>query len=177
VNGQQQVAFQVPCDVVAADSVPVTATVNGVANTINVAVRSAGPGIFEYAMSDGNRRAVIIRPDGSFVSLENPAHGGETLRLLITGMGQVRPSLATNSVPVPGVDSVALGTVSVSVNNAAVSTVSGRRAPELIGIDEVTFQLPSGIPSGSDIPLSVSVAAVDNPQNPQFSNISKIPVQ
>jgi uncharacterized protein (TIGR03437 family) len=177
VSGQQQVAFQVPCDVVPSDSVPATVTVSGIAKTINVVVRSAGPGIFEYAMSDGTRRAVIIRPDGSFVSLENPAHAGETLRLLITGMGQVRPSLATNSVPIPGVDSTALGVVTVSVNNTPVATASGRRAPELIGIDEVTFQLPSGTPSGSNVPLSVSVAAVDNPQNPQSSNGSAIPVQ
>jgi uncharacterized protein (TIGR03437 family) len=128
-------------------------------------------------MSDGTRRAVVIRPDGSFVSLENPAHAGETLRLLITGMGQVRPSLATNSVPIPVVDSVTLGVITVSVNNTPVASATGRRAPELIGIDEVTFQLPSGTPAGSNIPLSLSVTAVDNPQNPQFSNGSTIPVQ
>ena len=34
---------------------------------------AASPGIFETVMSDGVRRAVVIRPDGSFVSPQNPA--------------------------------------------------------------------------------------------------------
>lgn len=177
IDGRQQVAFQVPCDVVPGDEDSVTVTVNGVSWTVNAAVRSAGPGIFEYPMSDGARRAVLTRPDGSFVSLENPAHRGETVRLLGTGIGQVQPPQATNSLPAPGRDSVAAGTVFVSVNNSGVAGVSARRSPSAIGVDEVTFQVPSDAPTGNDVALLLAVSAQDNPQNPQFSNLSKIPIQ
>ncbi|MBZ5577781.1 MAG: hypothetical protein LAP40_14565 [Acidobacteriia bacterium] len=177
VNGQQQVAFQVPCDVVPAQSVPATVTVAGLSTIVNVVVRSAGPGIFQYNMSDGALRAVLVRPDGSFVSLENPAQHGEQIRIFATGIGQVLPSLPTNGIPVPLINSNATGKVSVSLNDLPMTVLSARRAPDLIGVDEVVFQIPFGAPTGNDIPLQLVVTAVDNPQNPQYSNISKIPIQ
>ena len=176
IGGQQQVAFQVPCDVSPADSVPATVTVNGAATTVNVTVRSTAPGIFQYAMSDGVWRAVLLRPDGSVVSLENKAQRGELIRLYATGLGAVQPALATNTGPTSGVDSVALGTVTVNVNNSGVRVVSARRAPGAIGVDEVVFQMPTDAPSGDDIGLSLVMSPADNPQNLQFSNVSKIPV-
>lgn len=177
INGTQQVAFQVPCDVVPSSTVPVTVTVNGVSSLINLAVRSAGPGIFQYAMSDGIYRAVLAHADGSVVSLENPAHRGETISLYATGIGQVLPSLYTNMAPLPGIDSIAIGQMTVNVNNAGVNVVSARRFPGLIGVDEVTFQLPSNAPTGNDVPLSISVAAIDDPQSPQYSNATEMPIQ
>src|ERR1035441_8877803 len=75
ISGQQQILILVPCEVTPG-TVPVTVTVNGGSQTLNVNVLPASPGIFQTTMSDGVVRAVIERPDGSFVSPSNPARRG-----------------------------------------------------------------------------------------------------
>ena len=176
VNGQQQASFQVPCDLAPSPSVPVTVTVNGNSNTVNVVVRSAGPGIFQFGDADGVQRAVVVRSDGSYASVKNPVHRGETVRVYITGMGQVQPALATNSIPALGVDSVAQGTVVVAINNSGMRVVSARRAPGLVGVDEIAFQVDPNAPVGTDV-LYVAVYPADNPGAIEVSNTSWISVQ
>jgi len=176
INGQQQAAFQVPCDVTPADSVPVTVTVNGSSKTVNVPVRSAGPGVFQFGDSDGLQRAVLVRSDGSYAGVNNPVQRGETVRLYITGMGQVTPAIKTNQVPVAGTDSAAQGTVVVAINNSGMRVVSARRAPGLVGVDEITFQVDPNTAVGNGV-LYVAVYPVDNPAAFAVSNTAWVSVQ
>jgi uncharacterized protein (TIGR03437 family) len=181
-NGAEQITFQVPCETATGSSVPVTINVGGGTNTINFPVVPANPGIFETVMSDGIRRAVIIRPDGSFASLANPARGNETVRIIVTGLGPTSPRMATGSVPVPGVDSLAASDVIVGVNNGGAGPNTARVSPNLIGVYEVSLVVPSNAPSGNDIVLSVGVnvpgdVGTDGKQVTRFSNASKIPIQ
>jgi uncharacterized protein (TIGR03437 family) len=179
-NGsQEQITVQVPCEVSPGSSVPVTVTAAGGSSTVNVAIQPASPGIFETVMSDGVSRAVMVRPDGSFVSLENPArsaNGGEIIRVYVTGLGPTAPAVGTNTIPIPVTDSLVLGLVIVGVNNSGARVISARAAPTQIGIYEVAFQVDSSTPSGNNIILSVAVNPVDGSPT-QFSNGSKIPIQ
>jgi uncharacterized protein (TIGR03437 family) len=176
VNGSEQLTFQVPCDVTPGSSIPLTVNVSGGSATINIAVLTASPGIFGTVMSDGVTRAVLVRPDGSFVSLQNPARRGETIRLYATGLGPVTPSVSTNSIAVPGTDSLVTGQIIVGVNNAGTRVISGRYAPSLIGVYEVTFVVPSDAPTGNDIVLSLAINATGD-STTRFSAGSKIPIQ
>jgi uncharacterized protein (TIGR03437 family) len=177
INGQQQVTFQLPCDVTPGNSVPVTVTVNGNPATVNVPVLPASPGIFQTVMSDGRLRAVLVRPDGSFVSLTNPARRGEQIVAFLTGLGPtMQANIGTNSVPAPGTTASVLGQVIVGINNSGVPVVSSQLSPDLIGVYEVTFLVPPDAPQGNNIVFSVAV----NPPNSsttQFSNGSAIPIQ
>ncbi len=175
--GPQVYTFQVPCELVP-NSYSVTVTVNNGSSTVsNVPVRPGAPGIFEIAMSDGIRRAVLVRPDGSFVSLANPARRGETVRMYITGGGPTQPAVATGSLPTPGVDVLPSdpNQIVVGVDNSGVVIVSARLAPELVGVWEIYFTVPTSARTGNDIVLSVAVTAEGNP--PQFSQGSRIPIQ
>jgi uncharacterized protein (TIGR03437 family) len=176
INGNEQLTFQVPCDVTPGSSVPLTVNVSGGSATINIAVLPAGPGIFGTVMSDGVTRAVLVRPDGSFVSLQNPARRGEIIRMYATGLGAVVPPVGTNSIAVPGTDSLVTGQIIVGVNNAGTRVVSGRYAPSLIGVYEVTFEVPADAPTGNDIVLSLAINAVGD-STTRFSGGSKIPIQ
>ena len=176
LNGQQQASFQVPCDVTPGNSVPVTVSVSGSSATVNVVVRSSSPGIFTFNDTDAYQRDVLVRPDGSFATSKNPAHAGEILHLYATGLGQVSPALATNSVPVFGTDSVAQGNIVVALNNSGVRVVSARRAPELVGVDDIAFQLPTPAPSGIGV-LYVAVYPVDAPFTIEVSNTCWIAIQ
>jgi uncharacterized protein (TIGR03437 family) len=175
VNNQEQVTVQVPCDVTPGSSVPVTVNVGGGSATVNVAVLPASPGIFETLMSDGVRRAVLVRPDGSFVSLENPARR-EIIRAYVTGMGLTSPALGTNQFPTPGTDANVSGQVIVGVNNAGVRVISARALPDVIGVFEVVFVIDSDSPSGNNVVFSVAVNPISGGPT-RFSNGSKIPIQ
>lgn len=176
VNGQEQITFQVPCDVTPGSSVPVNVNIGGGSATVNVAIQVASPGIFETLMSDGVRRAVAIRPDGTFVSLENPARRGEVIRVYVTGMGPTLPAITTGSLGVPGIDSLVLGEVIVGLDNSGVRVVSARAASNLIGLFEVSFQVPATGAASNDLVLSVAVNPPDR-SGTQFSNGTKLPVQ
>jgi uncharacterized protein (TIGR03437 family) len=144
---------------------------------VNVPVLPASPGIFQTVMSDGRLRAVLVRPDGSFVSLTNPARRGEQIVAFLTGLGPTtQANIGTNSVPAPGTTASVQGQVIVGINNSGVQVVSSQLSPDLIGVYEVTFLVPPDAPQGNNIVFSVAV----NPPNSsttQFSNGSLIPIQ
>ena len=175
VNTVEQLTFQVPCETAPANSVPITINVGGGTATINFPVVAASPGIFETVMSDGVRRAVVIRPDGTFVSLRNPARGLEIVRVFVTGMGPALPAIVTGALPVPGADSLVLGQVIVGVNNSGARVVTSRVSPNLIGVYELAFEVPSDAPTGNDVVLSVAINAPGDGQT-RFSNGSKLPI-
>jgi uncharacterized protein (TIGR03437 family) len=176
VNGAEQLTFEVPCETAIANSVPITINVGGGNATITFPVVAASPGIFETAMSDGVHRAVVVRPDGTFVSLQNPARRGETVRVFATGLGATNPLMVTGSVPVPGADSLALAEIIVGVNNSGARVITSRVSPSLIGVFEITFQVPSDAPTGNDVVVNVAVNALGDTQT-RFSNGSKLPIQ
>jgi len=181
-SSQELIAFQVPCELVP-NSYTVTVTVNGGSkDVLSVPVRPAAPGIFEIPMSDGGRRAVLVRADGTFVSLQNPASrsgDGEILRMYITGAGPVQPPLATGSVPTPGLDSNPVDPTSIvaGINGSGVRVLLVRAAPNLIGVYEVTFQVPPDAPAGNDVVLSIGITTLGNPTQYGGPSGSKIPIQ
>uniref|UniRef100_Q01Q38 Ig domain protein, group 1 domain protein n=1 Tax=Solibacter usitatus (strain Ellin6076) TaxID=234267 RepID=Q01Q38_SOLUE len=176
INGAEQVTFQIPCDATVG-SVPVTVSVSGGSATANITLTAAGPGIFETVMSDKVARAVALRPDGTYVSLENPARRGEQIRVLVTGLGPTTPPVATGALPVPGSDALVAGQVIVGVNNAGARVVTSRLSPNLIGVYEVAFVVPSDAPTGNNTVLSVAVNAPNDGGQTRFSNGSKLPIQ
>jgi uncharacterized protein (TIGR03437 family) len=183
VNGQQpQITVQVPCEVVPASSVPVTVTVGSASPaTVNVPVLAASPGIFQTVMSDGVSRAVLIRPDGSFVSLANPARRGEIVMAYATGLGVTSPAVGTNATAIPGDSAIVQGIVIVGITNTAgqgegVRVVGAQVAPDLIGVFEVPFQVPSDSATGNNVSLSIGVYPVGGGA-PVYSVTAKIPVQ
>ena len=175
-GGQESVSVQVPCEISPGSSVPVTVNAAGGTATVNIPILIASPGIFETPMSDGVRRAVLVRPDGSFVSLENPARRGEVIRVYVTGLGATAPPVGTNQIAVPGTDSLVLGQVIVGVNNGGARVITARMAPSQVGIYEVAFQVDSNAATGNNVVLSVAINPTDGSAT-QFSNGSKIPIQ
>ena len=174
---------QVPCEVTPG-SVPVTVNVvNGGSTTVNVDVLPISPGLFQTMMSDGKLRAVLVRPDGSYVSLENPARRGEVIRMYATWLGQTSPPLVTGQTValvedasgnlVPQEQDVTARVV-VGVNNAGVRVVAAKAAYGLVGVYEVQFEVPSGTATGNDAPFAI---AVYQGTSLLFGNASAIPIQ
>ena len=173
VNNQQSVAVQVPWDV-APGVTSATVTVSGGSSTVqNVQVFAVQPGVFETINPATNLpHAVVMRPDGSFVSPQNPARRGEIVCMFATGLGAINPSAATNAAGVAGQD--VLATLVVGLNNAGVRVVGGSYAVNMIGIYTVYFEVPQDSSVGAARPLAL---AVQSGGNLIFGNGSNMAVQ
>ncbi len=181
VPDQQQILFQVPCEVTPG-TVPVTVTVNNGSQTLNVNVLPASPGIFQTTMSDGVMRAVIERPDGSFVNVSNPARRGETVTAFVTGLGAVSPQIGTNGLPIPATPSTVDGQVIVGIQNGAgvegVPVTSAQLAFDIVGMYLVQFEIPSDALQSNNAVFSIGLIPVGSSKT-YYSNStgSKIPIE
>ena len=181
-NGQQSVNLQVPCDVTPG-ATPLVVTVNGASVTLNVNVMPFSPGVFQAPdPSDGKLRAVALRPDGSYVSVANPARQCEVIRAFATGMGQTTPPMNTDELYGPLVngepeDQNVADNVIVGINNAGAVVVAAKHAQGMVGVYEVDFQVPAGTTTGNNAPFAV-VVWVNTPQgiSSLFSEGSAIPI-
>jgi adhesin/invasin len=173
INGREVATFQVPCDTPVGANQVVVRVGQGSA-TMTVPVQAVSPGLFETPMSDGRNRAVVLRPDGSFVSLENPARRGEIVRMFVTGIGPANPPVGTNQPGLPNVELAAVNPVVVGVNHTGVRVVSVTYARNLFGVFEVAFEIPADTPGSPNVPLAVAVQQGDQLI---FGNGSSLPVQ
>jgi len=178
VGNQEYIVIQVPAELPLGATSLIVKAGSGSTTLDNIPVTPVSPGIFEYTQADGSKRAVLQRvADGTYITQQNPARGGDRLRAYVTGLG--RPvsktgvRLGTNQSGIPGDDASPQVDIVVGVADQGVNFVSAIYAPDLIGVYVVTFDVPGGAPSGN---VNFSVAAVLN-DNPVYSNGSKFPIQ
>ena len=174
-GGQGQILFQVPCEV-APGSVPVSVNLGGGTTNLTLTVQAVSPGVYQTPMSDGVARAVLVRPDGSFVSLANPARRGETEVAYVTGLGTTSPVVGTSSVPAPSSSATVAGTVIAGMSGQGVPVSYARLSEDLPGIYVVAFQIPSDMATGDNVTFSVGVIPVGG-SSAVNSNAVKVPVQ
>ena len=177
-SGTQSLTFQVPCEVTAPASSSVIVSVNGGNSTpVSVPILAASPGIYGAVGSDSVNRAILVRQDGSFVSLSNPARRGETVTAFLTGLGPTTPQVGTNQLPPRGVNASVNGTTIVGIGVGGVATlVSAQLTADLVGVYQVSFVVPANLTTGNSIGLSVGLIPT-GATAAQYSNLLYIPVQ
>ncbi len=152
-GGFEQIVVQVPFDVPAGTTAVVIRSSGGGSSTVEgVQVAALQPGIFEAVVS-GARIAVAVRPDGSFITPDNPARLGEVVRFYATGLGQVTPATGTNRAGVPGQSVVA--PVVAGVNNAGARLVSATYLEGAIGVYVIAVEIPRDTQTGPAQPLGL----------------------
>jgi uncharacterized protein (TIGR03437 family) len=173
-GGQETLTFQVPCEVNPGSSVPVVVNAAGASGSVNIPIQAVSPGIFTQTI-DGVTRAVVVRPEGSFVTPTNPARRGENLTALVTGLGPSIPVVGTNSVAAPGSITAPQGTVVVGMAGRGVPLISAQMSPDQVGVWLVQFTVPSDIATGNQ---SFSISVVPTGSSTSVSSGSGlIPVQ
>ncbi len=176
-NGQQSVTVQVPFEA-RPTTVPIVINVAGGGSTSAfVTLQPLAPGLFEsVTASDNRRRVVALRPNGTVVTPANPAGRGENIRVYLTGLGAVSPSVTTGTFSPAGSDPVVTSNIVVGVNNNGVQLVQAIYARNLIGVYEITFTVPTdtvAFPSGT---VNFSIA-VQGANGFVYSNPSLISIQ
>lgn len=176
LTGQQQITFQVPCETTPGSSVPFTINVGAGTASISIPVQTAAPGVFTTLLSDNNAHAVVVRPDGTFVTIQNPARRGETVTAFVTGLGPASPAVPTGALPPPGINAIPQYQVVVGMAGGGVPLVSAILSPDRVGVWMITFQIPASVSTGNSVPFSVSVIPT-GASSPISSGTTSIPVQ
>jgi uncharacterized protein (TIGR03437 family) len=177
-TGQEYVVVQTPADLPLTDT---TVTVQAGGSPVGQSIAPAAPvspGIFTTPMSDGVKRAALRRPDGTYVSLENPAQAGERLQAFVTGLG--RPvtasgvALNTNQSGIPGDDAPPPNPVTIAVAGEVLQPVSAAYATDTIGVYVLTFDVPADAPSGNDTAFTVTTTL---PDQSVLADSTTLPIQ
>ena len=158
VNGQEQINFQVPTEVLTSVAEqPVQLNNNGSITLMNSAIFVMQPGIFEYFPSGTSiPYGVIVNPDGSLMGPSNPAARGSTVVMYTTGLGPMSPALSTGQLgPVPL--AYTTNPVLVEINGISATVLFSGAAPGFIGLDQVNFTIAEQTPVGSADAVNVTV--------------------
>lgn len=175
INGQQWVVVQAPWELAAPGTVSVTIRVGAGQTVVNdVPVKPYQPGIFETLDEQGRRFAVLLNPDGSYVTRTNPARRGARIRGFFGGLGQTNPATGTNRAGLPNQN--VLANVVIGVNNEGVPVFSARMMEGVVGVYIVEFEVPADTTPGPDRPFAVAIFPGGGAP-PIFGNPSEIPIQ
>jgi uncharacterized protein (TIGR03437 family) len=121
-------------------------------NAVFSVVRNA-PGLFS-----------ITHSDGSAVNAGSPAAVGETLTITGTGFGPYDQSPPDGiAVPNGGAYNL-LDPVAVNAGGISTAAVSAGPTVNSVGLNYATFQVPASLPSGTSVPLNVTINGVDSNQ-------------
>lgn len=140
VNGTEQVTFQAPWSVAGRTSAAVVITRDGNASaSADVPVMASQPGVFT---SGG--QAIVVR--ASDYTLRAPK--GEFVFVYASGLGPVfnQPADGAGGPSAPPAGTTA--TVAVTLAGAPCEVQYAGLAPGFVGVYQVNFRIPAGVPSG-----------------------------
>jgi uncharacterized protein (TIGR03437 family) len=160
-----QANIQIPWEAAGQTQATLLITRNGVTQTMTIPLAASAPGLFTMnAGGTGQAAALIVTtpaviaaPAGSFPG-SRPIHAGEYLSLYGTGLGAVssepltgRPAGCCYSTP---------ATPLVTVGGVTATVQFSGLAPTLLGVYQVNILIPVNAPSGSAVPVALSLGGV-----------------
>lgn len=154
---ENQLSAVVPYAVAGKSSTQVQVEYRGTRSApVTLQVAPDSPGIFALD-SSGKGPGAILNQDSSVNSPANPAHIGSVVSIFATGEGQTSPAGVDGK---PGSDPVPHPILSVIVTiggQTVTPTYAGGAPGNVAGLMQVNVQIPSGIQTGSAVPVVVQL--------------------
>lgn len=157
-----QVNMQVPWELAGRSSATIRALLNGVTGpgeALPLAVYA--PGIF---MVGGTTQGAVVDSSYNLIGPGNPATAGSVIQIYCTGLGPVTNPPASGSPASVVALSPTIGNPTVTIGGLAASVIWSGLAPGTVGEYQVNVRVPSGIPSGSTVPLVISIGGAASNQ-------------
>lgn len=154
----QQINAQLPSSLTEGSYTLVVHTTGEPDVSANFTVSRDAPGLF-FETIKSQDYAIAMHADGSLVTPESPAAAGETISFLGTGFGPYKQTVVDGFYP-PSPSPVVVDTVTLSLGSQSPAVISSWAAAGYTGVAATSFQVPTGLPSGTSVPLSVSVHGV-----------------
>ena len=120
-------------------------------NVVTELVNQTTPGVFTVNSNGLGYGAVTHDSDGTLVSPSNPAQPGENVDVLLTGLGNVSPSVAAGAAAPSNPPASTSNTITASIGGVAAAVNSAGLAPGSVGIYQVDLQIPSGAAAGDNV--------------------------
>lgn len=134
-------------------------TPGGVSDNYNLVVRSAAPGVFRATIDGNNDVPTVVRArNNEVVTLSNPIRRNDALVIVLTGLGKTNPAIDAG-IPAPGDPPLAaLAQPTVSLGGVPLAVSFAGLSPGQVGVYQINADVPNVIPTGVDIPLTISAA-------------------
>lgn len=166
VNGQpmpmifvspNQINAQMPFQAVGNVTVTVY-TPGGVSDNYNLVVPPTSPVVFTSGTAGPNTNlpTVVRWENAQLVTNSNPIHHGDTLVLYMTGLGQVTPTVASGAPAPSNPPASSVVTPAVTLGGVVLPVSFAGLTPGQVGLYQVNVQVPSAVPQGLSVPLTVS---------------------
>ena len=126
------------------------------------------PGLFSQNVNS-QPLAIAFHNDGSAVTTDSPAAAGETITVMGTGFGPYNGTIVDGFFP-PDPPPPLADSVSISIGGQTPTPTWSGAAAGYTGIAVTNFQVPAGMPSGTNVPLTLNVNGV-------ASNTVMLPIQ
>ena len=166
-----QINFQLPWELLGQNQASIVATVSGSPSAPQtVSVLGVSPGIFSTNSSGSGQGAIQISNTAIFAAPANsiqgaparPAQRAEFLTIYCSGLGDVSPRPATGAPASGNPLSNTLLMPSVTIGGASVPVSFAGLSPGFVGLYQVNVQVPSGAPSGGQVPVVMTIGGVSS---------------
>jgi len=162
-----QLGIQVPYELAGANSAVIRVIANGmVSPSRSFPLDTYAPGVFTLNRNGAGPVAALREDGATLVTAEDPARPGEVVTLFGTGLGPLIPPLETGA---PAAVHVTEAPVTVLVDGIPAELLFSGAAPGFVGLNQLSFRIPSNTRADSAIPLVLTV-------NGRQSNTVSIPV-
>jgi uncharacterized protein (TIGR03437 family) len=156
---QSQVNFQVPWEL--AGQTQTTISVSQYQQTAAVqplTLTTYSPGIF--IMNSQTNQGAILDSNYNLVGPTNPTTVNAYIQIYCTGLGPVSNQPATGAPALADPLSKTPIMPAVTIGGVTTSPVFSGLVPGDVGLYQLNVQIPAGVPTGSTVPLTISIGGV-----------------
>jgi uncharacterized protein (TIGR03437 family) len=165
-----QINFQVPWELLGQAQASFTVAAGGQTSLSQTVAVAASPALFAVNARGNGQGAILVSnsdiaaaPVGSIPGRSTrPAIRGEFLSIYCTGLGDVKNRPANGAPPSGSALASTVATPSVSIGGAPAAVVFSGLAPGFVGLYQVNVQVPNNAPSGSGVPVVVTLAGTSS---------------
>jgi uncharacterized protein (TIGR03437 family) len=168
--GPLQINAQLPSGLTGDTASVVVTSGSGPSQPKTVQVGRFSPGIFTVNQSGTGQgwvlfanTDIVAAPAGLQTGHRNqPAKAGDILTIFAGGLGPVSPPIADGRNSLDALrqttasPAVIVGGISVSGGDILFSGL----APQFVGLYQINFRMPSGVPPGDAVPIQISIGGV-----------------
>ncbi len=161
-----QINAVAPFTLTARQTLQLTVQNNGVPSVpYPLTVVAAIPGIFTTAQTGSGQGSIVGVSTGVVANSAAPVNTGDFISIYCAGLGPVNQSVdisapAPSQAPLPMIT----GQVSVIIGNSSAEVSYAGLAPGFYGLYQINAKVPASAPTGSAVPLQISVNNVPSNQ-------------
>ena len=128
-----------------------------------IALGSGDPAVFTTKGSGQGQGHVYLEPGNTLADSHNPATAGDVLTMYTTGLGAVNQPVTAGSAAPSKPLAYTASTVSVTIGGQPAKVSFAGLAPGYAGLYQINAKVPSGVPTGDQIPVVITVDGVSSP--------------